>query len=211
MAVKEAYECLKDPMRRSHYDSTLPGSGMYNSTGSSTRNAGYKAPNWSNRDSERKMWEDLKARHHSHRHQWSHMHKAMDEDIRRNQEHDALVKKLSPYFNAALILSLIAIGATSLYLQHRNRGPPAHVRSFSSIAQNKDDVFPKRKNAKNDGSPIILEEAEDYRLVDPHYKYHTRWDHINEAVTKRDDFYRTLLSPRSARPTPVPEPSKGSL
>jgi len=210
VAVKEAYECLKDPLRRGHYDSTLPGSGMHHNTGPVNRNAGYRAPNWANRETERKMWEDLKARHHSHRHQWKHMHKEMDEEIRRNQEHDALVRKLSPFFNAALILSLVAIGATSLYLQYRNRGPPGHVRSFSSVAQSPDDIA-KVRNAKNDFSKLVLQEAEDYRLVDPHHKYRTRWDDINEAVKKRDDFYRTLLAPNATRPEPRSEPSKANL
>lgn len=139
------------------------------------------------------------------------MHKEMDEEIRRNQAHDALVRKLSPIFNAALILSLVAIGATSLYLQYRNRGPPGHVRSFSSAAQSPDDVHQRGKNPKNDVSKLILQEAEDYRLVDPHHKYRTRWDDINDAVKKRDDFYRTLLTANASRPETRPEPSKANL
>ena len=38
----------------------------------------------------------------------------MDESIRKTQEQEALVRLLSPYFNAGLIFCLLALGCTSL-------------------------------------------------------------------------------------------------
>ena len=35
--------------------------------------------------------------------------------------------------------------------------------------------------------------------VDPHRKFYTRWDEVNEAIQRRNDFYRALLTPDEVR------------
>jgi curved DNA-binding protein CbpA len=211
VAVKEAYECLRDPARRSYYDSTLPGSTSSRNQTGPTRNTSYKAPQWEFREAERKMWDDMKAHRHSRRSEWQDMHKEMKEEMRRSNEREALRKMLSPYFNAALVLSLLALGAGSLYLQYRNRGQPGHVRSFSSSTE-PSEYIGNRGVPKNKSTHSIVEDPTDYHTMDPHRKYHTKWDEINQAVKRRDDFYRALLRPGVASDSKeVPHLSKPTL
>lgn len=201
VAVKEAYECLRDPSRRAHYDSTFGGGdGSPFSHGSSShahyRHAGFRAPSWESSEAERKLWEEMRSYRYYNRANWEEDRRRMDDQMRKSEQTEALRRLLQPYFNLALAVSLVALGITSLYLQYRARSKP---RTYQNFAPAEDDIptyFSKHRQASSaasssdSGSP---QHSDPYHPVDPHRKYQTKWEEINESVKRRDDFYRALL------------------
>lgn len=106
---------------------------------------------------------------------------------------EALRSKLQPYFNIALVASLIALGATSLYIQYRARSKPRTHQNFAPSAEELPTYFSRYRTQQRLDASVPDHDHEPYHPIDPHRKYQTKWDEINESVERRDDFYRALL------------------
>lgn len=212
---------MRDPHKRAHYDSTLsggdgaqhaygPGAGGYGGF----KHTGFKAPTWESREAERKMWEEMKTQRHYTRAQWNEDRRRMEEQMRKSEQMEALRRMMQPYFNLALVLSLIALGATSLYIQYQSRGKPRAHQNFAPAEDDMPTYFSKyraeqQQHQQQQQLASQPREAEPYPPVDPHRKYHTKWDDINESVKRRDDFYRALLRGDETYPS-SPHSSKAS-
>lgn len=156
--------------------------------GTSSRRPGPKAPQWDFRKAEEQMWREYRESRHK---TWNATNQRMDEEMRKSDEMEAIRRRIAPIFNILLVLSLAAIGGTALYVQYHERKNSSHIRHFAA---------PSSSDAEGGQPDTRLYQplpAEDYPGV---YNYNqapkrftTRWDEVQEAVRRRDEFYRALL------------------
>jgi hypothetical protein len=150
-----------------------------------------------------KSWNSgAQAHRQAHKKQWEQQKRQMDEDIRKASEKDAVRRMLAPYFNVALILSLIAVGCTSLYIQYQSRNRKSTRHNFAPDGEAPTYMSRPYRYQQQNPRESILEDSQSPSL-DPHKKYTTRWEDINEALQRRNDFYRQLLTPEDTRPPPT--------
>lgn len=138
----------------------------------------------------------------AHRKRWEQERKQMDEAMRKAQEREALIRVLSPYFNAALVFCLVALGCTSIYIQYNSQTRSA--QKFQNFSPEQDPIppyFKSKTGSEKEADHLVA-------AVDPHRKYHTRWEEVNEAIQRRNDFYRALLTPDEVREARAAAPSQ---
>lgn len=189
--MKEAYECLKDSSKRAHYDAAIGGSDPFRHTGSSAhrpRTNYQSAPPWEFKEAEERMWREYRETRHK---AWSAQNSKMDEEMRRSDEMDGLRKRVMPFFNAMLVVSLVAIGGASLWVQLNDRKATGPTRHFAS------EKTPEVPLAQQIPHMVYPPPAMDYTEAYPRHhapkRYSTRWEEVHEAVRRRDEFYRALL------------------
>jgi hypothetical protein len=155
------------------------------------------------------MWEEQRTYSNSQQQRWKDMDRQMNEQMRKSEEHDALMRKLAPYFNAGLVLSLIALGVTSFYIQISSRnGPHGPYRAF---LPDEDPGVTHDTRHRGMKSSFVSLDASDYQSIDPHRKYNTRWDDITASIKKRDDFYKALLRFEDQKDVQNPQQSKTTI